>query len=144
MPAPIFAPGDKVYLDASDIQTTRPSKKLAHRQLGPYIVECQVGSHAYRLQLPKYMSQLHPVFLVIMLRHHPHQSCLMVKNISKLNKCWIVACKGADCSSSSNGRDTVMRRIPGRMKVMSMLQTLSLSSIIHILGLQGVFAPQHD
>ena len=30
VPAPIFAPGDKVYLDASDIQTTRPSKKLAH------------------------------------------------------------------------------------------------------------------
>jgi hypothetical protein len=30
-PAPIFAPGDKVYLDASDIHTTRPSQKLAHR-----------------------------------------------------------------------------------------------------------------
>ena len=49
MPAPIFAPGDKVYLDASDIQTTHPLKKLAYRQLGLYIVECQVGSHPYHL-----------------------------------------------------------------------------------------------
>ena len=24
-PAPVYQPGDKVYLDASDIQTTRPS-----------------------------------------------------------------------------------------------------------------------
>ena len=65
VPAPIFTPGDKVYLDASDIQTTHPSKKLANQWLGPYIVECQVGLHAYCLQLPKSISQLHPVFPVI-------------------------------------------------------------------------------
>ena len=29
-PAPTFAPGDKVYLDSDDIQTTRLSKKLSH------------------------------------------------------------------------------------------------------------------
>src|SRR6202161_2795646 len=33
-PAPNYQPGDKVYLDASDIQTNRPSKKLSHRRLG--------------------------------------------------------------------------------------------------------------
>jgi transposase InsO family protein len=33
--APIFGEGDKVYLDASNVRTTRPSK-LAHRYLGPY------------------------------------------------------------------------------------------------------------
>ena len=38
-PAPTFAPGDKVYLDASDIHTTRPSKKLSHKRLGPYVIE---------------------------------------------------------------------------------------------------------
>ena len=32
-PAPDYQPGDRVYLDASDIQTTRPSKKLSHRRL---------------------------------------------------------------------------------------------------------------
>ena len=29
-PAPEYQPGDMVYLDASDIQTTRPSCKLSH------------------------------------------------------------------------------------------------------------------
>jgi hypothetical protein len=42
-PAPIFVPGDKVYLDASDIHTTCPLQKLAHWQLGPYAVEHRVG-----------------------------------------------------------------------------------------------------
>src|SRR6202789_1197539 len=34
--APEYQPGDKVYLDASDIQTTRLSKKLSHHRLGPF------------------------------------------------------------------------------------------------------------
>jgi len=29
--APVYKPGDRVYLDASDIKTTRPSPKLSHR-----------------------------------------------------------------------------------------------------------------
>ena len=66
-PAPEYIPGDKVYLDGSDIRTSRPSKKLAHRFLGPYIVECCVGVNAYCLRLPKSMSWLHPVFPVIKL-----------------------------------------------------------------------------
>ena len=36
--APKFHTGDKVYLDASDIQTTHPSQKLAHRYLRPFTV----------------------------------------------------------------------------------------------------------
>ena len=38
-PAPVFNPGDKVFLDALDIQTTRPSQKLSHQHLSPFIVE---------------------------------------------------------------------------------------------------------
>jgi len=30
-PAPVFQPGDRVYLDASDIKMTCPSLKLSHR-----------------------------------------------------------------------------------------------------------------
>src|SRR5882762_1065683 len=40
---PAYAPGDKVYLDGSDIQTSQPFKKLAHCFLSPYIVEHCVG-----------------------------------------------------------------------------------------------------
>jgi hypothetical protein len=70
-PAPEYIPGDKVYLDGSDIRTSRPSKKLAHCFLGPYIVECCVGVNAYCLRLPKSMSRLHPVFPVIKLLTAP-------------------------------------------------------------------------
>jgi len=38
-PAPMYKPGDWVYLDASDIKTTRLSPKLLHRKLGPFEVE---------------------------------------------------------------------------------------------------------
>ena len=46
-PAPDYQPGDKVYLDASDIHTTRPSKKLSHRRLGPFEVVKKVSNGAY-------------------------------------------------------------------------------------------------
>jgi hypothetical protein len=70
-PAPTFKPGDKVFLDGSDISTTRPSKKLSHRFLGPYPVTRVVGKNAYRLQLPRSMSRLHPVFNIVKLFRAP-------------------------------------------------------------------------
>jgi len=48
-PALTFAVGGKVFLDASDIHTTRPSKKLSHHFLSPFLVVHPVGSHAYCL-----------------------------------------------------------------------------------------------
>jgi len=70
-PALVFNPGDKVFLDASDIRTTRPSQKLSHRRLGPFIVERWIGPTAYRLKLPHWMKQLHPVFNVVKLTPAP-------------------------------------------------------------------------
>ena len=67
VPAPEYHIGDKVYLDASDIHTTRPSQKLAHRYLGPFTVTRQVSRNAYHLQLPASMSRLHPVFNMVKL-----------------------------------------------------------------------------
>src|SRR6266568_8831209 len=72
IPAPMFAPGDDVYLDASDIQTTRPSKKLSHLRLGPFPVERRVGTNAYRLTLPPSMKRLHLVFNVVKLTPAPN------------------------------------------------------------------------
>jgi len=66
-PAPVYKPEDRVYLDASDIKTTRPSPKLSHHRLGPFEIECQVGPLVYRLKLPHGMRQLHPVFNVVKL-----------------------------------------------------------------------------
>ena len=53
-----------MYLDASDIRTTRPYPKLSHCRLGPFEVERQVGPLAYRLKL-------HPVFNVVKLSAAP-------------------------------------------------------------------------
>ena len=72
MPAPEFEPGDKVFIDASDIRLDRLSEKLAHRYLGPYTVAEKVGQHAYRLQLPRSMSRLHPVFNMVKLLAAPN------------------------------------------------------------------------
>jgi hypothetical protein len=44
---PEYIPRDKVYLDGSDIQTSRPSKKLPHPFLGPYVVEHHIGLYIY-------------------------------------------------------------------------------------------------
>ena len=70
-PAPTFAAGDKVYLDSSDIQMTRRSKKLSHCCLGLYWVEHRIGCYAYRLTLPHSMRRLHPVFNVVKLTPAP-------------------------------------------------------------------------
>jgi transposase InsO family protein len=66
-PALVFTPGDKVWLDGSDIATNRPSSKLSHRRLGPFIVEACVGHGAYRLALPPQLRCLHPVFPIVKL-----------------------------------------------------------------------------
>jgi len=38
--APVYKPGDRVYLDVSDIKTIRLSLKLSHCKLGPFEIEC--------------------------------------------------------------------------------------------------------
>jgi hypothetical protein len=65
--APVFAPGDRVWLDGSDITINRPSSKLSHQRLGPFVVEAGVGHGAYRLALPPQLCRLHPVFPVVKL-----------------------------------------------------------------------------
>jgi hypothetical protein len=67
VPAPNIKIGDRVWLDASDIQTTRPSVKLSDKRLGPFKVIAIVGRAAYKLELPPRLSRLHPVFPVVKL-----------------------------------------------------------------------------
>ena len=67
-PAPVFRPGDQVWLDARNITTRRLSKNLDRRRLGPYEVVEAVGPNAVRLRLPETM-HIHPVFHVSLLEH---------------------------------------------------------------------------
>jgi hypothetical protein len=70
-PALVFAPGDKFWLDGSDIATNRLSSKLSHQCLGPFVVEACVGLGAYCLALPPHFCHLHPIFPVIKLSPVP-------------------------------------------------------------------------
>ena len=63
-PAPNFRIGQKVFVNADHIRTTRPSKKLSEEYLGPYDIIAQPGTHSFMLQLPKHMHAIHPVFHV--------------------------------------------------------------------------------
>lgn len=75
---PNFAIGDKVWLSARHVKTTRPAKKLDHKFLGPYTVTEKISSHAYRLDLPSDV-RIHNVFHVQLLEPYventiPHRT----------------------------------------------------------------------
>jgi transposase InsO family protein len=70
-PAPAYQVGDQVWLSARNIQTQRPTKKLDHKNLGPYKVLEKVGATSYRLQLPASI-KIHPVFHSNLLRLDPN------------------------------------------------------------------------
>jgi hypothetical protein len=44
--------GQKVWLEAKDVRTERPSKKLADKRLGPYEILEKVGEAAWKLKIP--------------------------------------------------------------------------------------------
>jgi len=52
--------GDRVWLDARNIRTRRPYRRLDHRRLGPFAIEKIVSSHAYELDLSRGID-IHPV-----------------------------------------------------------------------------------
>ena len=63
---PSFQVGDKVLLSLQNIKTIRPTKKFDQRHAGPYKILELIGTHAYRLDLPKNM-KIHNVFHVSLL-----------------------------------------------------------------------------
>jgi hypothetical protein len=66
-PARQFRVGQLVWLDARNIRTLRPQKKLDWKNLGPFRITKVISAHAYKLDLPATM-RIHPVFNVSLLR----------------------------------------------------------------------------
>ena len=47
-----YSPGDLVYIEATNIKTGRPSRKLDYKRFGPFEVVKKVGLSAYEIKLP--------------------------------------------------------------------------------------------
>jgi hypothetical protein len=68
-----FAVGDEVLLKVSStkgIVRFGIKGKLSPRYIGSYLITAQVGSLAYRIQLPESMAGVHPVFHISILRKY--------------------------------------------------------------------------
>jgi len=60
--------GEQVWLEARNIQTNRPSKKLDQKRYGPFTIKEEIGQGAYRLELPEGWT-IHDVFNEDLLTH---------------------------------------------------------------------------
>ena len=65
-PAPTIEVSDEVWLDARNIRTKRPSRKLDWKNLGRFKVKSKLNAWVYKLELSDTM-QIHPVFHVSLL-----------------------------------------------------------------------------
>src|SRR5258708_30965951 len=64
IPSPAFRIGDHVYVKAKFFRTTRPLRKLAEKNLGPFEIISTPGTHSITVCLPQQFQGVHPVFHV--------------------------------------------------------------------------------
>jgi len=65
---PDFQVGQLIFVRLQYFQTTRLSKKLSEKYLGPYEIIAQPSPQSFTLRLPDTMRATHPVFHVSMLK----------------------------------------------------------------------------
>ena len=63
-PAPKIEVGDHMFILTRFIKSTRPTKKLSEKYLGPFEVIGKPGTHSYLIKLPNYLCAIYPVFHV--------------------------------------------------------------------------------
>ena len=61
-PSRQYKVGDEVWLEGTNLTTTRPSKKLGDKRFGPFKILEKNGASSYKLQLPVIWKDVHPVF----------------------------------------------------------------------------------
>src|SRR5712671_2456545 len=69
LPQPEYAVGDQVMLNAKNIHTKRPTKKLAPKLYGPFRILAKVGTRSYHLELQDRWG-IHNVFHASLLEPH--------------------------------------------------------------------------
>ena len=65
--APVYTPGDRVWLSTRNLPLHLPCRKLGPRFVGPFKVLRRINEVCYRLQLPPYY-RINPSFHVSLLR----------------------------------------------------------------------------
>jgi hypothetical protein len=63
-PAPDLKVRDQVFVKAKYFRSTRPSKKLSEKDLGPFEIIARPGTHSFTTRLLDSMCSVHPVFHV--------------------------------------------------------------------------------
>lgn len=70
----IFNVGDQVLLSTVNLPLKDTVRKLAPKWCGPWLITQKISNSAYRLFLPQYLSRVHPVFHVSLLKpYNPDQ-----------------------------------------------------------------------
>ena len=80
-PDPNLQSGDMVCLLPRNIKTTRPSKKLDYKTIGPFRILEKIGTSAYKLALPPSMA-IHNTFHISLLE--PYQDNRLPSQIQEL------------------------------------------------------------
>ena len=68
--APTYKIGDKAFILAKYIKTTRPTLKVSETYIGPYEIIAQPSLHAYIFRLPQHLCAIHPVFYISQIELH--------------------------------------------------------------------------
>jgi len=70
-PAPKIEVGNHVFILARFIKSTRPTKKLLEKYLGPFEVIGKPGTHLYLIKLPNHLCTIHSVFHILQIEPAP-------------------------------------------------------------------------
>jgi len=74
IPPPDLHVDDQVFILAEHIRTTRPTKKLSEKFLGPFRVIAKVGGQSYKVELPDSLSGVHPVYHISQIEPSPENT----------------------------------------------------------------------
>ncbi|MBW0486648.1 hypothetical protein O181_026363 [Austropuccinia psidii MF-1] len=63
-----FNPGDMVWISTNNLKSTRPTKEISERSLGPFPILKKFSTHSYHLKLPSQWNSIHQVFHISLLQ----------------------------------------------------------------------------
>ena len=69
LPAPVYTPGERVWLSTENLKLQRPTRKFDHRFIGPFKIIKFIPPHQYQLDLPSHL-RIHDTFNVKLLERY--------------------------------------------------------------------------